>query len=145
VITWTRKNEPKTDLAFILSVRSRTSCRQNRKFPEPQNYFRKSNSHISHTCSQGSYTFAARRNRDYPLVYAHEIHACEVHAHQIHAHEVHAHEVHVHEVHACKMHVYFAIGLDLSCIECSWDYFWSRNCSQLQENRSIGSSLVTCE
>jgi hypothetical protein len=45
----------------------------------------------SHTYSQASRTLAAR-NKDYPVVYAHEIHAYEVHAHEVYAREMHAHE-----------------------------------------------------
>jgi hypothetical protein len=61
--------------------------------------FENQNSHIPHTYSQASCTFAAR-NRDYPVVYAHEIHSYEVHAHEVHAREIHAYEVHT-----CEMHV----------------------------------------
>jgi hypothetical protein len=48
--------------------------------------------------SQASCTFAAR-NRDYPIVYAHEVHAHKVYAREMHAHEVHTCEMHVYEVH----------------------------------------------
>jgi hypothetical protein len=39
------------------------------------------NSHIPHTYSQASCTFAAR-NRDYPVVYVYEVHAREVYAYE---------------------------------------------------------------
>ena len=61
------------------------NLQRHKTIPENQN------SHIPHTYSQGSCTFAAR-NRDYPVVYAHEIHAYEVHVHGVHAREVHAYE-----------------------------------------------------
>ena len=83
---------------------------KNRKSPKPQNH-----SYISHTYSQASCTFAAH-NRDYPVVYTHEIHAheshaykvhaCEVHAYVVHAHEAHVYEAHVYEVHAHEAHAY---------------------------------------
>ena len=70
-------------------------------------------SHIPHT-SQASCTFASR-NRDYPVVYAHEIHAYvdayEVYAREMHAREIHAREVYTYEVHVCEMHVYEVIPM----------------------------------
>ena len=74
--------------------------------------FENQNSHIPHTYSQASCTFAAR-NRDYPVVYAHEIHAYEVHAHEVYACEMHAHEVH-----ACEMHVYEVHAHEVKSCRC---------------------------
>jgi hypothetical protein len=41
--------------------------------------------------SQASCTFAAR-NRDYPVVYVHEVHAREIYAYEVYAREMYARE-----------------------------------------------------
>jgi hypothetical protein len=56
----------------------------------------------NHTYSQASCNFAAR-NRDYPVVYVHEMHAREVYAYEVPAHEVYIHEMHALEMYARKI------------------------------------------
>jgi hypothetical protein len=64
--------------------------------------FENQNSHIPYTLSQASCIFAAR-NRDYPVVYVHEVHAREVYAYEVYARKMHAHKMHVYEAHTHEL------------------------------------------
>ena len=95
--------------------------------PKQQNYSRKSKIpiYLIHIHRQAA-PFAAR-NRDYPVVYAHSIHAyevyaCEVHAREMHPYEVHTcemlvYEVHTHEMDACEVHAHDVDAREVSAHE----------------------------